>query len=167
MAGSKGAYAKWVGNDLVWYTASGTEIFRVAGGSLGFLHQPAIERTLRIRVPVATVNAGGTILAAVAGYKYRVTDYTIVAIGGNASGATAVVLQAVQASSTVSLFSTTVAALTQSAVNKPHTANTTVLADGASFATNDVNTAITIGKTGGSLATSTNVDIILTYAIET
>jgi hypothetical protein len=167
MAGSKGAYSKWSGKDLVFYTNAGTEIFRIAGDAIGILHQPNIERTIRAHVSTANVNAGLTILPALAGYKYRITDCTLVAEGGSASGATAVVIQGVQSTSTVSLVSAAVAALTQSTVVKPHTASVTVLADGASFATCDANAAITIAKTGGSLATSTFIDVILTYAIET
>jgi hypothetical protein len=42
----------------------------------------------------------------------------------------------------------------------------TVLAAGASFVANDAGSAITIGKTGGTLATATHVDVILNYVIE-
>lgn len=166
MAGSKSAYSRWVSGNLVYFTASGTEIFRIDGVA-GIFGQINTERTLRLRFTVAQVNAGATIVPALAGYKFRLTDLTMVAVGGNASGATAVVVQGVQAASTVSLISAAVAALTQSAVVKPHTASVTVLADGASFVTCDANSALTVGKTGGSLATSTNIDVILTYAIET
>ena len=41
-----------------------------------------------------------------------------------------------------------------------------VLADGASFTPLDVNTAVTVGKTGASLTGSTNIDVIVTYALE-
>lgn len=167
MAGSKGAYSRWVGNDLVYYTAGGTEIFRVAGGSIGILHQPAIERTLRAHVSAANVHAGFTLLPALPGYKYRMTDITIVAVGGNAATATSVNIIGTQAASAVQLIVAAVAALTRSAHNKPNTASITVLADGASFTTNDANTAITIADVGGTLSGATFIDIVLTYAIET
>ena len=148
---SKNWLAQWLNNNLIVSSPAGA---------------PNMENALRLRVTVAQINAGFTLLPALPGYKYRITDSTMIAVGGAASGATAVVIQGTQASSVVSLVSAAVAALTQSAVVKPHTASVTVLADGASFVANDVNTAITIGKTGGSLATSTAVDVILTYAIE-
>jgi hypothetical protein len=148
---SKNWLAQWLNNNLIVSSTAGA---------------PNMENALRVRATTAQINAGLTLLPALPGYKYRITDCTLIAVGGAASGATAVVVNATQAAGTVALVSAAVAALTQSAVVKPHTASVTVLADGASFVANDVNTAITIGKTGGSLATSTAVDVILTYAIE-
>jgi hypothetical protein len=106
-------------------------------------------------------------LAALPGYAYRLHDCTLISVGGAAAGATAVVIQGVQSTSTVSLISAAVAALTQSAIVKPNTASVTVLADGASLVACDANTAITIAKTGSSLTTSTNIDVLLTFSIET
>lgn len=124
-------------------------------------------QTIRTRVTTAQVNAGHTLLTAVSGYKYRLVDVTLIAIGGAASGATTVDILGTQSSSSVKLVAAAVAALTQSAVVKPNSANVTVLADGASFVQNDANTAITIAKTGSSLATATNIDVILSYEITT
>jgi hypothetical protein len=45
-------------------------------------------------------------------------------------------------------------------------AGAAVLADGASYAANDTNTAITIGKTGSNVTTATNIDVNLSYTIE-
>lgn len=120
----------------------------------------------RFRVSIANVNAGLTLLPARARLKYRLIDTTVIAVGGAVATCTAVVISGTQAAGGATLESIAVAALTQSTVVKPNTANATVLADGASFVTNDINTAVTIGKTGGSCATATNVDVILTYAIE-
>jgi hypothetical protein len=41
-----------------------------------------------------------------------------------------------------------------------------VLAGGASFEACDANTAITVGKTGSSLATATHVDFLIDYVVE-
>lgn len=141
------------------YLEQGTGIPRSKSAGVGLF-------TERIRATVAQVNAGLTLLAALPGLKYRLVDFSVIAIGGNASGATTVDLLGTQATSSVKLAAIAVAALTQSACVKPNSANVTLLADGASHVANDAATAITIGKTGGSLATSTNVDVILTYAIE-
>lgn len=124
------------------------------------------DQALRLRFTTAQVNAGATILPAIPGWKYRILDMSMIAIGGAASGATAVTINGVQATVTVALLSVAVAALTQSAVVRAGAANATVLADGASFVQNDVNTPITIAKTGGALATSTAIDVILSYQIE-
>jgi hypothetical protein len=59
------------------------------------------------------------------------------------------------------------AQLTRSAINQFGTASTIVLADGASTAVCDQNTAITANPLGGTdLITSTNFDVILTYTLE-
>jgi hypothetical protein len=124
------------------------------------------ETTWRGRITTAQLNAGFTLLPALPGYSYRLTDMTLVAIGGNAGAATSVDINATQATAAAKLLSVAIAALTRSAVNKPHTANATVLADGASFVANDVNTPVTIAVTGSALTTCTAVDVILTYAVE-
>ena len=141
------------------YIESGTGIPRAKGAGVGLF-------TERIRVTTAQVNAGLTLLPALPGLKYRVVDFSVIAIGGAASGATTVDLLGTQSTSSVKLAAIAVAALTQSACVKPNSANVTLLADGASHVANDAASAITIGKTGASLATATNVDVILTYAIE-
>lgn len=122
----------------------------------------------RTRATAAEVNAGLVILPAVSGYKYRIIDCAMIAIGGNAATATSVDILSTQSASVVRPLVFAVAALTQSAVAKPNSANVTVLANGASFVANDANTAVSVAKqSGGSgLATATHIDVILTYAIE-
>lgn len=156
--------SEWVNGNLVFSTNGGTELLKL-DAAVGILAQNGVARTLRTRVTTAQVNAGLTLLAALAGYKYRFVDCTLIAIGGAAATATAVIISGTQSGAAV-LISAAVAALTQSTVVKPNTANVTVLADGASFIANDANTAITIAKTGSDLATATHIDVILTYAIE-
>jgi hypothetical protein len=73
---------------------------------------------------------------------------------------------ATQAAASVAALIAAVAGLTQNTLLRAGAANATILAGGASFVSNDVNTAITIGKTGGTLATSTHIDVLLTYVIE-
>lgn len=123
-------------------------------------------QNVRTRFTVAQINAGATLLPAVPGYAYRLIDFTLIAIGGAAGGATDVRILGTRAAGSVALAIAAVAALTQSAVVKPNSANVTVLADGASFTPLDVNTAVTVGKTGGALATATHVDVIANYALE-
>lgn len=121
--------------------------------------------TKRTRNTTAEVNAGATLLAAIAGWKYRLVDAFMIAIGGNAATATSVDIGATQAAGAVLLVANAVAGLTRSTVLRAGATNSTVLADGASFVNNDVNTAITIGKTGGSLATATHIDSHLLYEL--
>jgi len=123
---------------------------------------------LRVRATTAEVNAGLLLLPQLAGYKYRITDLTMIAIGGNAATATSVDIVTTQGGSAARPFVAAVAALTRSAVVKPDTANMTVLADGASFIANDANTGVYVSKqaAGSNLATATHIDVNLTYVIE-
>ncbi len=163
--------SRWVDGDLYFYDASGNEIARFDGTNrrffaVGGAGGGVAAVNIRVRRSVAEINAGAELLPAVAGYKWRLVDATLIAIGGNAATATSVDVQATQAASGVTLIAAAVAALTRSTVVKPNTASVTVLADGASFVQNDAGTAINCGKTGGSLATATHVDFIITAALE-
>lgn len=122
---------------------------------------------VRRRFTVAEINAGVTaLLPAVPGFAYRFIDFTLIAIGGAASGATDVRVLGTRAAGSVALLIAAIAALTQNTVVKPNTANVTVLAGGATYTALDANTAVTVGKTGGTLATATDVDVIANYVLE-
>lgn len=128
---------------------------------------PGMEATVnqkRFRATTAQVNAGLTLLPARAGIRYQLVDCALISIGGAASGATTIDILGTQTSS-VKLLAAAVAGLTQSTVLRAGATNATVLADGASFVANDANTAITIGKTGSNLATSTHIDVLLQYRV--
>jgi hypothetical protein len=120
----------------------------------------------RIRSTIAEVNAGKTLLPALPGFRYVVRDVKMIAVGGAVAAATTVDVLATQGAASVKLLAVAVAALTQSALVRAGAANATILADGASFAPNDANTAVTIGKTGSTATTATNVDVIIDYAVE-
>lgn len=124
--------------------------------------------TIRVRATAAQINAGLEVLPALGGYGYRLIDWTMIAIGGNAATATSVDLIGTRAAATVRPAVVAVAALTRSAAVKPNSANVTLLADGASHTILDANTAVSIGKqSGGSdLATATHIDLILTFVKE-
>lgn len=123
-----------------------------------------VAKVLRMSVTTAQVNAGHELLAAVSGWKYRIHDMALIAIGGNASGATSVDILGTQASSGVKLMAGLVAGLTQNTLLRAGAAtNGVILVGGASYADNDANTAITIGKTGSDLATATAVHVHLVY----
>lgn len=121
---------------------------------------------VRTRSTIVQVNAGATLLAAIPGWKYRVYDMIMISIGGAAAAVTTVDILGTQAASPVKLGAGAQASLTQSTLLRAGSAGLAVLADGASFAVNDVNTGITIGKTGASVTTATNIDTIITYGIE-
>lgn len=121
---------------------------------------------LRVRTTTANVNAGATLLPAIPGRSYRLVDATMISIGGNAAGATAIRITGTQSASSVQLVSNTVGALTQSTrVLAGVTANSSILADGASFTACDANTAITL-TASGTLTTSTNIDVLLSYVVD-
>jgi hypothetical protein len=125
-----------------------------------------VVQTARVTLSTAQANAGATLLPAIAGYKYRLIDWTMIAIGGNAATATSVRLRATQATSAVSLAVVAVAALTRSTAVKPNSANVTNLADGAAFAANDANTPIDLDVDNDNLATATGIHVILQFVVE-
>jgi len=127
---------------------------------------PTAVRSVRTRFTTAQVNAGATLLPAVPGKQYRIVDMALIAIGGAAATATSVDILATQSASSVKLLAAAVAGLTQNTLLRAGAANAAILAAGASFVQNDVNTAITIGKTNSDLATATHVDALVTYVLE-
>jgi hypothetical protein len=151
-----GIHAREGGNTLVIET----------GGTIVFGEGSVAARVLRTRVAVAAVNAGATLLAAVAGKAYRVIDCSMIAVGGAATTGTTVDILGTQTASGVKLVAFGQAALTQSALVRAGAAGGVLLADGLSFVANDANTAITIGKTGSSFTVVVSVDVILTYTLE-
>lgn len=166
-------YRKQGGDEMV--VASGGTLTVESGGTVALASGSTLNddgglRSVRVRGSAAEINGAGgkTILAAKAGYKYRIVDVTLIAIGGNASGATSVDIVTTQGASAARPIVAAVAALTRSAVVKPDSANVTVLADGASFVANDANTGVYMAKqaAAGDLATATHVDCILTYVME-
>ena len=124
-----------------------------------------VPRIYRGRFSLAQANAGATVLSAVAGYKYRLHDASMIAIGGGAAAATTIDLLATQSSSSVKLVANAVAGLTQNTLLRAGATNSTILAAGASFVANDANTAITIGKTGSDMTTATHIDVLLVYEL--
>lgn len=140
-----------------------------AGSTLGYVRLDGIRASgvhhIRKRFTTAQVNAGATLLPAIPGARYRMIDAALIAIGGNAATATSVDILATLTTGR-KLVAAAVAGIAQSVVGRAGGSNIAVLADGASFTANDVNTAITIGKTGSDLATATHIDVLFTYAID-
>ncbi len=141
------------------YLEQGTGIPRAKGAGAAVFSE-------RIRCTIAEINAGKTLLPALPGLKYRLIEAIAIAYGGAATAVTTVDVLGTQATASVKLAAFAQASLTQSTVLRSGGTGAAVLADGASHAANDVNTAITVGKTGSNVATATGIDIILTYAIE-
>ena len=130
---------------------------------------PGVTHTLRHRVATAEVNAGHVVLPAIPGFKYRLVDCKMIAIGGNAATATSVDLLATQGGSAVRPVVNSIAAtFNRSVVLRMGASGSAVLADGASFAVLDANTGISITKqSGGSgLGTATHIDLLLDYCVE-
>lgn len=158
-------YSKWVGDILKFVKrSSGVEFFSL-NGSTGDVYGTGIVKSTRQRFTIAQVNAGATILPAVEGYKYRLIDAKIIAIGGAAAAGTTVDIGGTQTSA-VKLVAFAQAGLTQNTLLRDGDASGAILAAGASYVQNDVNTAITIGKTGSAFTTATHFDVVLSYALE-
>lgn len=123
-------------------------------------------RNVRTRFTVAQVNAGATLLAAIRGQKFRVVGAEAIAIGGNVGSVTTIDILGTQSTSSVKLVAFAQASLTRSTVLKAGGTGATVLADGASFAQCDTNTALTVLKTGTDADTATHIDVNVDYVIE-
>jgi len=123
-----------------------------------------ITYTLSESVSLTEINAGKTILAAVAGRTITVVDFTIIAVGGAATAATAVTLSDT-ASSPVVITTIAVAALTEGNLVKPYTA--THVTNGAAGIGASLTAAkgITIEKTGSAMTTATSFTAIISYTI--
>jgi hypothetical protein len=124
-------------------------------------------------VAIADVNTGTTLMVAYPGNgMWRLQDVKTIAIGGNlaaTAAATGFAIYGVQGGSTVALYTVLLAAATQNTVCYPGLANTSVLAGGASFASLDVNTNITMKATSAGafdLITATHIDVFLTLSLE-
>jgi predicted RecA/RadA family phage recombinase len=122
--------------------------------------------TVRKRFTIAQFNAGATLLPALPGLKFRMVDAAAIAVGGAAGAVTTADILATQATASVKLVAFAQASLTQNTMLRAGAAGAAILAAGASFAQNDVNTAITVGKTGADITTATHIDVSLTYSIE-
>lgn len=128
----------------------------------------AFCKQARLVATLAQVNAAGGIdvVPAKRGYRYRLIDAIMIAAGGAAAGATTVDLLGTLNGSTRKLIANAVAGLTQSVNLRPGAANSTILADAASYTPNDQNTPLTLSKTGASLTGPTSVVVIVLFAIE-
>lgn len=150
---------------IFYHPTTRAEIFRIDPSLIGGYVVPGEVRTLRTRLTIAQVNAGATLLAALASFKYRMLSCLAIAIGGAVGAVTTVDVLGVQTTA-VKLVAYAQASLTRSTVLTSGGAGAAVLADGASYVKNDVNTAITVGITGSDVTTATHVDFIFNYTVE-
>lgn len=127
----------------------------------------ALLRRVRVRATAAQVNAGLDVVPARPGFKYSLVDVLVVAAGGAPAGATSVDVTARLAGASRKLFSCTIGVnFTQSKAMVPDGVGSVLLADGASFTTNDTGSAIRLEKTGAALTGATHIDVIATYGVE-
>jgi hypothetical protein len=148
--------------------ASGGKVLVESGGSIEFESGGLIigaPQNIRTRLTIAQVNAGATLLAAVAGFKYRMISCKAIAIGGAAGAVTTVDVKSTQTTAAI-LVAFAQASLTQSTVLTAGGSGAAVLADGDSYIANDANTAITVIKAGSDVTTATHIDIIFDYVLE-
>jgi hypothetical protein len=129
-----------------------------------------VLKGFRTRYTLAQLNAGQTLLPALPGVKWRLMGGALIAIGGAATAATSVNFAATQAAAAVQLWIVTVAALTRSTKVTigvtPAAGTSTILADGASFAQCDSNTAVTLANVGSAMTTLTSIDVFCEYVAD-
>lgn len=144
----------------------GNKIATHAGTGARFVTKVGNVFVERFRKTIAEVNAGVTLVPAYAGFKPRLIDAFAIAVGGAVAAVTTVDVLGTQSASGVKLVAFGQADLTQSALVRAGSSGGVILADGASFAACDVNTAITAGKTGSDITTATHVDFVVTYSLD-
>jgi hypothetical protein len=121
-------------------------------------------QNVRQRFTIAEINAGATLVAAVAGKSIRMVSCKAIAVGGAAGAVTTVdVLGTLSTGRKLVAFAQ--ANLTQSTVLTDGGTGGAVLADGASYTANDAGTAVTVGKTGSNVTTATHIDVIFDYVL--
>ena len=121
-------------------------------------------QNVRQRFTIAEINAGATLVPAVAGKSIRMVTCKAIAVGGAAGAVTTVdVLGTLSTGRKLVAFAQ--ANLTQSTVLTAGGTGAAVLADGASYTANDAGTAITVGKTGSNVTTATHIDVIFDYVL--
>jgi len=124
--------------------------------------------TLRKRFTVAEVNAGADLVVSPGpGMRIRPVDMSAIAVGGAATVATDVRILGTRAAVSVALLIAAIAGLTQNTLLRAGAANATILAGGESFTELDADTKVTVGKTGGTLAGATHIDVIFNYTLVT
>jgi len=131
----------------------------------GVIRYPGVAHEHRHRVTLVEANAGHTLLPAIPGWKYRLVDASIVAIGASAADVTTVDILGTSGTSR-KLVAFGLVALAKDTVVRAGDTGGVVLADGASFTANDANTAITLDKTGSAIADTTHFDVVLKFALE-
>lgn len=141
-----------------------------SGGSVQFesgsaIRESSLVRNVRTRLTIAEVNAGATLVAAATGYKHRLVDARVAAIGGNVGAVTTIDILGTQTTAQ-KLVTFAQANLTDDTLLKIGDTGVSILDNGVSFIANDSGTAITIGKTGDAITTATHVDVFLSYVTE-
>jgi hypothetical protein len=132
----------------------------------------AIPYVGRYGATLLEMNTGFTLLPAVRTAGYRLSDMTVIAIGGTTAAtaaATGLAIYGTQAGASVKLFTCLLAALIEDAVCRPNVADTSVLAGGASFQRCDYNTAITckaVSAGAFDLITAVSFDVHTIYSLE-
>lgn len=155
--------SEWADGNLAFRDKDGN-VIDFKAGAVGAQHGSVFN--IRKRFTIAEVNAGATILPAIAGQRYRMVDASIIAVGGAAAAHTSIDILGTLSTSR-KLVAFLVAGTTQSTLLRAGAAtNGVLLADGASFTQNDVNTAITVSKTGSDVTTATHVDISFSFVVE-
>ncbi len=122
----------------------------------------------RVTPTVAQVHAGYTVLPAVTGLKYRLVDYSVVAVGGDVETQTHFYIKGTQGASAVNLVDIAAGALTRAYLNKPWMPNNTLLvssSDLVAFNVCDANTAITLAD-DAQATTATSFIVEVSYVVE-
>jgi len=116
-------------------------------------------------VTAAELTAGKVLVAANAAWKIKVISASVTAKGGDAAGVTTVDIKGTKDAAVVNLASFPVALLKKDVTVTMQSTGVILLPQFfKSFQANDINTPITIAKTGGALTGATSLEVKISYA---
>jgi hypothetical protein len=151
------------GSVLEFFDANGN-VFYAIDRATGEIFGANIVNHIRTRAAVATINAGFTLLAARAGWKYQIVSAEAIAYGGAVTTVTTIDLLGT-ISTSKKLVAWAQASLTQSTRLEAGDSGAAILADGESFEPLDANTAVSVDITGSDAAGATGVDFLVSYKL--
>ena len=144
-------------------TASASELNSLAGKTVNLLGVDPVVYSMQDSVSLAELNAGKTLITAVAGRTITILDWVVIPVGGAVAACTAVTMSDT-AGSPVLVATIPQADATEDAILRPWTTNIVNGAAGIGAALTAAK-GLTIEKTGSAATTVTSLTVRVSYTI--
>ncbi len=126
---------------------------------MAFLRLHTVSKSVAAADVTTAVTSANTLVPADVSKRYKITDVTVRAIGGDTAGATLINVQC----GTNVAWSAAVANIDENVINLTNSANVTATYVGA---WSPGNTPIAIVRTGNAVSGTTSFDVIVSYLVE-